>query len=77
MALELRFNQLTLACDMELWQEAFRTVEDIYGLQILARKSVRKLTAPEYFDKLARIFAKSDNFLFLAATLFETTATGR
>ena len=69
MALELRFNQLTLACDMELWQEAFKTVEDIYGLQILARKSVRKLTAPEYFDKLARIFAKSDNFLFLAATL--------
>lgn len=69
LALELRFNQLTLACDMELWQEAFRTVEDIYGLQLLARKSVRQLTAPEYFDKLARIFAKSDNFLFLAATL--------
>lgn len=69
MALELRFNQLTLACDLELWQEAFRTVEDIYGLQLLARKSVRQLTAPEYFDKLARIFAKSDNFLFLAATL--------
>lgn len=69
LALELRFNQLTLACDMELWQEAFKTVEDIYGLQLLARKSVRQLTAPEYFDKLARIFAKSDNFLFLAATL--------
>ena len=69
LALELRFNQLTLACDLELWQEAFRTVEDIYGLQVLARKSVRQLTAPEYFDKLARIFAKSDNFLFLAATL--------
>ena len=69
LALELRFNQLTLACDMELWQEAFRTVEDIYGLQLLARKSVRQLTAPEYFDKLARIFAKSDNLLFLAATL--------
>lgn len=69
LALELRFNQLTLACDLELWQEAFRTVEDIYGLQLLARKSVRQLTAPEYFDKLARIFAKSDNFLFLAATL--------
>lgn len=69
LALELRFNQLTLACDMQLWQEAFKTVEDIYGLQLLARKSVRQLTAPEYFDKLARIFAKSDNFLFLAATL--------
>lgn len=69
LALELRFNQLTLACDMELWQEAFKTVEDIYGLQVIARKSVRQLTAPEYFDKLARIFAKSDNFMFLAATL--------
>jgi len=69
LALELRFAQLALACDMELWQEAFRTVEDIYGLQLLARKSVRQLTAPEYFDRLARIFAKSDNFLFLAATL--------
>lgn len=69
LALELRFCQLALATDLELWQEAFRTVEDIYGLQLLAKKSIRQVTAPEYFDKLAKIFSKSNNFLFLAATL--------
>ncbi len=69
LAMDLRFAQLSLACDMELWQEAFRTIEDIYGLQIVARKSPRLLASPEYFDKLKRIFSKSGNFLFLAATL--------
>jgi translation initiation factor 3 subunit A len=68
-AMDIRFSQLSLACDMELWQEAFRTVEDIYHLQSLSRKSMRHLDAPEFFEKLVRIFAKSDNFLFLAATL--------
>ncbi len=74
LAMELRFAQLSLACDMELWQEAFRTIEDIYGLQIVARKSPRLLASPEYFDKLTRIFVKSGNFLFLAATLARTDA---
>lgn len=73
-AMDLRFEQLSLACDLELWQEAFRTIEDIYGLQILARKSPRLLASPEYFDKLTRIFAKSGNFLFLAATLARTNS---
>lgn len=72
LAMDVRLAQLSLACDMELWQEAFRTIEDIYGLQIIARKSPRLLASPEYFDKLTRIFAKSGNFLFLAATLSRT-----
>lgn len=69
LALDLRFAQLALTSDLELWQEAFRTVEDIHGLMQLVRRSTRQVVSPTYFEKLARIFLMSGNYLFLAATL--------
>jgi translation initiation factor 3 subunit A len=76
LAMDIRFAQLALATDLELWQEAFRTIEDIHGLLALVRKTPRQvLQAGTYYEQLARIFSKSDNMLFLAATLMRLVAS--
>lgn len=67
--LELRFEQLAVATEMELWQEAFRSIEDIHGLFVLARKSAKPSLVTTYYERLGRVFQMSNNFLYLAATL--------
>lgn len=67
--LELRFEQLTVATEMELWQEAFRSIEDIHGLFVLARKSAKPSLVMTYYGRLCRVFQMSNNYLYLAATL--------
>ena len=36
--LDTRFNQLNVASDLELWQEAFRAVEDIHSLLSMSKR---------------------------------------
>jgi translation initiation factor 3 subunit A len=68
--LDIRYRQLDVALEMELWQEAFRSIEDIHGLFLLEGKTAEALMSrEEYFEKVARIFAMSDNVLFYAAAL--------
>lgn len=68
--LDIRYRQLDVALEMELWQEAFRSIEDIHGLFLLGGKSAEQLLErEEYFEKVARIFAMSENTLFYSAAL--------
>ena len=53
--LDIRFLQLETAVQLELWQEAFRTVEDIHSL-ITQRKSTRPAMMATYYEKLTEIF---------------------
>ena len=62
--LESRFEQLRVACEMELWQEAFRSVEDIQGLVLIGKKSPKPQMMATYYAKLTRIFTVSDSHLF-------------
>lgn len=64
--LETRFEQLKVATELELWQEAFRSVEDIHGLMTLVKKSPKPQLMAVYYAKLTKIFWKSENNLYHA-----------
>jgi translation initiation factor 3 subunit A len=67
--LDTRFAQYNAAAELELWQECFRSIEDIHGLLVMA---VTKKPQPKiqmiatYYQKLAEIFFLSENYVYHA-----------
>lgn len=53
-----------MACELELWQEAFRSVEDIQGLAAIGKKPPKPQFMATYYAKLTRIFTVSDSHLY-------------
>ncbi|KAL2628888.1 hypothetical protein R1flu_013574 [Riccia fluitans] len=64
--LETRFEQLKVATELELWQEAFRSIEDIHGLMSMVKKSPKPQMMAIYYAKLTKIFWVSESHLYHA-----------
>ncbi|EFA10123.1 eukaryotic translation initiation factor 3 subunit A [Tribolium castaneum] len=69
--LETRLHQLDFAIQMELWQEAYKAIEDIHNLMNMSKKMPVPKTMANYYQKLAMVFWKAGNYLFHAAALFK------
>ncbi|ONK78418.1 uncharacterized protein A4U43_C02F18560 [Asparagus officinalis] len=64
--LDTRVEQLKIATDLALWQEAFRSVEDIHGLMTMVKKSPKPSLMVVYYAKLTEIFWVADSHLYHA-----------
>ena len=54
---------------MELWQEAYKAVEDIHNLMGISKKALQPKLMAQYYQKLALVFWKSGTQLFHAAAV--------
>lgn len=66
--LATRFRQLSVASALELWQEAFKTTEDIQ--QLLSSSTIetpKPFMMANYFESLAQTFLVGENLLYHAA----------
>lgn len=73
--LNLRFAQLNAAVKLQLWQEAFRTVEDMKGTVLVhAKAPVPPQMLASYYEHLATLFFISKNFFHHALALAKYNA---
>jgi len=70
---------LQVACELELWQEAFRSVEDIQGLSAIGKKPPKPQLMALYYAKLTQIFTVSEAHLYngCAAVVGQALAAAR
>ncbi|KAM4072790.1 hypothetical protein ACB094_11G166100 [Castanea mollissima] len=68
--LDTRFEQLKVATELELWQEAFRSVEDSHGLMFMVKKTPKASLMVVYYAKLTEIFWISSSHLYHAYAWF-------
>ncbi|GMI84441.1 eukaryotic translation initiation factor 3A [Hibiscus trionum] len=69
--LDTRFEQLKIATELGLWQEAFRSVEDIHGLMSIVKKTPKASLMVVYYAKLTEIFRVSGSHLYHAYAWFK------
>ncbi|KAF8071218.1 TIF3A1 [Scenedesmus sp. PABB004] len=62
--LETRFEQLKTACELQMWAEAFRSVEDIQTLITLGKRQPKQQMMATYYSRLTQIFAVSRAYLY-------------
>ncbi|CAI9107641.1 OLC1v1007043C1 [Oldenlandia corymbosa var. corymbosa] len=69
--LNTRFEQLNVATELHLWQETFRSVEDIHGLMSMVGKTPKASLMVVYYARMAEIFWRSSSQLGHAYALLK------
>merc|ERR1719460_341170 len=67
--LETRFAQLSTAIDMALWQEAYRTIEDVHAMLTIMPLRPKAKPMAAYHAQLAKVFWVAGNTLFHSMSL--------
>jgi len=60
--IDTRFAQLRTATELDLWREAYNTATEV--CELMNKAKTKPKTRSEYFEYLAQIFWKSENYLF-------------
>lgn len=60
-----------MACQLEMWQEAFRSIEDIHGLWALNKRMPKPGLRAQYFACLTDVFSKSGSHVYHAYSWFQ------
>ncbi|KII63200.1 Eukaryotic translation initiation factor 3 subunit A [Thelohanellus kitauei] len=69
--LQIRLGQLDAAMSLELWTEAFRTMEDIHYLLRLTKKPPHPKILAIFYQKISVVFSKAQVPIFHAIALFK------
>lgn len=69
--LETRFTQLSTSVQLEHWQEAYRTIEDIHMIMTMGKAKAKPQHMSVYYDKLMQVFWVSGNYLYHAHALYK------
>lgn len=69
--LETRFTQLSTAVQLEHWQEAYRTIEDIHMIMTMGKAKAKPQHMSIYYDKLMQVFWVSGNYLYHAHAFYK------
>uniref|UniRef100_A0A7S0YIT4 PCI domain-containing protein n=1 Tax=Polytomella parva TaxID=51329 RepID=A0A7S0YIT4_9CHLO len=64
--LECRYEQMRVACELELWGEAFKSVDDIQHLRQMFKIGPKPKDTIAYYQRLTQMFAISNSSLYHA-----------
>ncbi|KAL3269581.1 hypothetical protein HHI36_008645 [Cryptolaemus montrouzieri] len=70
--LETRLHQLDFAIQMELWQEAYKAIEDIHNLMNMSKKMPVPKTMANYYQKLAMVILEGRELSIPCCCSFQT-----
>ncbi|CCE65705.1 hypothetical protein TPHA_0M01300 [Tetrapisispora phaffii CBS 4417] len=57
--LEQRFQQVNVSVKLELWHEAYRSIEDVFHLMKISKQTPKAPTLANYYQNMARVFLMS------------------
>lgn len=66
---DIRFEQLESSIRMDLWQEAFKAIEEIHNLLGISGKVPKPGLLENFYSKQAKVYLMAGNRLFHAAAL--------